>query len=198
MPNDINELDVTDAGLKGIFGDRFHDETQSEPKKVISKKETTTTTKKKTAQKPKEKPVDASLCPAKPALDWMDKLKCIATWVIGFGGLNFLIFYWQLAGLMDESIAITCMWVCMALVGIGIGKNLKGGSLMPYYSLNPVADFHSYDRELERMLNRLPVCDNPRCKCRIQDDYYFEIEGEILCEDCMNERYRKRTEDYNA
>ena len=33
MPNDINELDVNDIGLKGIFGDRFHDETEGVSKK---------------------------------------------------------------------------------------------------------------------------------------------------------------------
>ena len=125
MPNDINELDVTDAGLKGIFGDRFHDETQSETKKVISKKETTTTTHaEKTTQKPKDEP--AKWNPPKPAPDWMDRLKACVVWAVGFGSLNFLIFYWQLAGLMDDSIAIPCMWACMALAGFGVGKNAFG------------------------------------------------------------------------
>lgn len=127
MPNDINELDVTDAGLKGIFGDRFHDETQSEPKKVISKKETTTTNHtEKVAQKPKEKPVDASWCPSNKKT-WFDNLKSCAAWAVGFGSLNFLIFYWQLAGLMDESISIPCMWVCCILAGFGIGRNAFKG-----------------------------------------------------------------------
>ena len=56
---------------------------------------------------------------------------------------------------------------------------------------DPVADYHRHCDEQEQKLARLPVCENPRCKKRIQDDYYFYIDGEILCEDCMNSRYRK-------
>ena len=127
MPNDINELDVTDAGLKGIFGDRFTDETQSEPKKVISKKETTTTTHaEKTAQKPKEKPVDASWCPAKPKPNEMDKLKGCVKWLAVFGGLSFLVFYWREAGLMADSIATPCIAICTALAGWGCGRIVGG------------------------------------------------------------------------
>jgi formylmethanofuran dehydrogenase subunit E len=51
-----------------------------------------------------------------------------------------------------------------------------------------------HDRECEEALNRLPVCD--KCKKRIQDDFYFYIEGEILCEKCMEDKYMRRTEDY--
>ena len=61
---------------------------------------------------------------------------------------------------------------------------------------DPLDDFAQQDIEQERMRARLPVCDNPKCKKRIDDDFYFEIDGEILCEDCMNLRYRKSTEDY--
>lgn len=33
MPDEINNLDPEDIGLKGIFGDRFHDETARAPEK---------------------------------------------------------------------------------------------------------------------------------------------------------------------
>lgn len=56
--------------------------------------------------------------------------------------------------------------------------------------------WESHDRELARRETRLPVCENPKCKKRINDDFYFEIDGETLCEDCVNLRYRKHTEDY--
>lgn len=65
-----------------------------------------------------------------------------------------------------------------------------------FYSDDPAADFAMHDREQERQMKRLPVCDNPKCKKRIYDDIYFEIDGEILCEKCMILRYGKRTEDY--
>lgn len=121
MPNDINELDVTDAGLKGIFGDRFHDETQKEPQKVISKKENPT---KKETHKPTHNYNGKSWEPVKEP-NWMDNLKGCAKWAIGFGGLSFLLFYWEQAGLMAESIAVPCMCLCTALAGWGVGKTAR-------------------------------------------------------------------------
>ena len=62
------------------------------------------------------------------------------------------------------------------------------------YTDDPAQDFARHDMEQERRRARLPICAD--CKKRIQDENYFEIEGEILCERCMNHRYRKYTEDY--
>lgn len=56
--------------------------------------------------------------------------------------------------------------------------------------------WEAQDIEQERRRARLPVCDNRKCRRQIQDDYYFEVEGDILCEKCMNLRYRKSVEDY--
>lgn len=134
MPNDINELDATDAGLKGIFGDRFHDETTEKPTAAKATPNTSdTNTATKTAHKPIKKPtvenvMDAEFQPVKPAPNFLDKLKASAKHIATFGGLNLLIFYWQQAELMDASIAIPCMWVCMALAGWGVGKNFAKGN----------------------------------------------------------------------
>lgn len=57
--------------------------------------------------------------------------------------------------------------------------------------------WEAHDIEMARREARLPVCENPKCKKRINDDFYFEVDGEILCEECVNLRYRKYTEDYN-
>lgn len=57
---------------------------------------------------------------------WMDRLKGCAKWAAGFGGLSFLLFYWNQAGLMAESIAVPCMCICTALAGWGIGKEAGG------------------------------------------------------------------------
>lgn len=65
-----------------------------------------------------------------------------------------------------------------------------------WLSDDPVADFERHDRDQQQQLEQLPVCDE--CGERIQDDMYFDIDGEILCEDCMIRRYSRRTEDYNA
>lgn len=85
--------------------------------KGVSKKETTT-------QKAKDKPVEAQWEPSKER-NWMDNLKSCAKPMFLFGGLSFLIFYWELAGLMDESIAVPCMCLCTALAGWGVGKNAR-------------------------------------------------------------------------
>jgi hypothetical protein len=120
MPDDINELDVTDAGLKGIFGDRFHDETQ--PAMARPKKISTTCKYSNVAEKATEKPVEAQWEPVKENT-WLDNLKACAFWSIGFGCLTLLLFCWQQEGLMDASIAIPSMWVSTALGGWGVGRN---------------------------------------------------------------------------
>lgn len=59
---------------------------------------------------------------------------------------------------------------------------------------DPIADFHSYDAEQEKQLKRLPKCE--WCNEHIQDDYYYEIADIVICEECLNDEYRKSTDDY--
>lgn len=127
MQNDVNNLDTKDEGLQAIFGDRFHDMTTADACTARKKQPTANTTHpKKEAQKAAESAENSKLEPAKPDANWLNRMKACAVWAVGFGSLNFLIFYWQMAGLMDDSIAIPCMWVCCLLAGIGIGKNAFG------------------------------------------------------------------------
>lgn len=91
--------------------------TLGKPQKAISKMETTT-------QKGKDKPVEAQWEPVKER-NWMDNLRDCGKWVIGFGGLSFLLFYWEMAGLMAESIAVPSMCLCTALAGWGVGKTVR-------------------------------------------------------------------------
>jgi hypothetical protein len=51
-----------------------------------------------------------------------------------------------------------------------------------------------HDYEQEKGLEKLPVCDY--CRKTIQDDHYFDINGDIVCEGCLVENFRKNTEDY--
>ena len=62
-----------------------------------------------------------------------------------------------------------------------------------YYTDNPLADFHRHDAEQQAELEKLPKC----CECEeaIQDEHCFEVNGEYVCERCMNENHRKFTED---
>ena len=45
-----------------------------------------------------------------------------------------------------------------------------------------------------RLRERLPKCEEIKCGRYIDDDYYFLIDGEVLCENCMNRRYRRVVE----
>ena len=49
------------------------------------------------------------------------------------------------------------------------------------------------ERDRESQLSLLPVCD--RCHDRIQDKDYYDVDGEILCENCMKKKYRRFTDD---
>lgn len=49
-----------------------------------------------------------------------------------------------------------------------------------------------HEREQERWLAKLPVCDY--CEQHIQDDHYYEIDGEIICPDCLESYFRKENE----
>ena len=59
---------------------------------------------------------------------------------------------------------------------------------------DPIADFGRYDAEQQEKLDRLPVCDY--CEEPIQDDYYYEIDNECICEECLNDNFRKSNDDY--
>lgn len=63
-----------------------------------------------------------------------------------------------------------------------------------YRTDDPVADFHHWDRECERALARLPECDC--CGHHVQDEYYYEINGDVVCPKCLDSHYRKWVNDY--
>lgn len=62
------------------------------------------------------------------------------------------------------------------------------------YTDNPLFDFECYDREQQSRLDKLPVCAD--CGEAIQADYYYLINNEIICSDCMESSYRKEIDDY--
>lgn len=58
---------------------------------------------------------------------------------------------------------------------------------------NPLADFEAHDAECSRWLDSRPVCSN--CGEPIQDAFCYEINDEVICEDCLNDNFRKAVED---
>ena len=61
-----------------------------------------------------------------------------------------------------------------------------------YYTDNPLADFNRYDAEQERKRQQLPKCYE--CGEPLTDDWCYEIDGEYICEECLNNNHRKRVE----
>jgi hypothetical protein len=57
---------------------------------------------------------------------------------------------------------------------------------------DPIADFERHDAEQQAELDKLPICEY--CEDPIQDDYYFVIGNECICEDCLNDNFRKDVE----
>lgn len=59
---------------------------------------------------------------------------------------------------------------------------------------NPIADAERYTAKQEEALERLPKCSY--CNNPIQDEYCYEINDELICEECLDLFYRKQVEDY--
>jgi formylmethanofuran dehydrogenase subunit E len=59
---------------------------------------------------------------------------------------------------------------------------------------DPIADFERHDAEQQAKLDKLPLCEY--CEEPIQSDYYYEIGNECICEDCLNDNFRKEVEEY--
>lgn len=106
--------DLLDDGLQTVMGkDRCQNEWKPEEGKKVKK------------EVRKDKPIEAQWEPVREE-NWTDMLKTCAKWAIGFGGLSFLLFYWNLEGLMDSSVAVPSMCVCTMMAGFGIGKSAGG------------------------------------------------------------------------
>lgn len=63
-----------------------------------------------------------------------------------------------------------------------------------YRTDDPVRDAENYIADKEKELEKFPKC--LYCKHHIQDDYLYEINDEVICEECLNQNFRKRTDDY--
>lgn len=73
------------------------------------------------AKSVKPAPVSADWEPV--PLTWVDRCIDAAKWVLLFGGLDGLLYYWQTMDLIDAAASGPSMLVCTLLLGWGIGKN---------------------------------------------------------------------------
>ena len=54
------------------------------------------------------------------------------------------------------------------------------------------SQWEAHEREQEAWLAKRLMCDY--CEQNIQDDHYFDINGEVVCPDCMESCFRKEIE----
>lgn len=59
---------------------------------------------------------------------------------------------------------------------------------------DPVRDYDRYAARQERQLQRFPRCSH--CRQYIQADHFYDINEVFFCEDCLDENFRKRVDDY--
>ena len=120
----IQKDELFDDALRGMV--KFTDATTEAQKPVESKKKSESKLhgeEKKMAHKPTSEPVDAEYESVKT---WYDgKTVNLVKWVLIFIFLEYLFFYWQQTGQMQESAAMPSMIVCALLAGISVGKNWK-------------------------------------------------------------------------
>ena len=57
---------------------------------------------------------------------------------------------------------------------------------------DPLDDFDRLDREQAKHEESLPKCDI--CDHPIQDDHYYEINGDNICPGCLEDQFRKEIE----
>ena len=116
--------ELFDDALCGMV--KFTDATVKPQKPVESEKKTTSNLhakEKKIVQKPTSEPVGAEYEPIKTWYD--EKAVNLVKWALLFICLEYLFFYWQQTGKMDESAAMPSMLACALLAGISVGKNWK-------------------------------------------------------------------------
>ena len=120
----IQKDELFDDALCGMV--KFTDATTTAQKPVETAKKQASkehVEEKKTAQKPTSKPMDAGYEPVKTWYD--EKAVNLVKWVLIFICLEYLFFYWQQTGQMQESAAMPSMIACALLAGISVGKNWK-------------------------------------------------------------------------
>jgi hypothetical protein len=114
----MTDFEREDMELQFVMGDKFED---------MSKANYNTTKETKTPDKPSRKAEEAEWHPVKPNNFIVSLAECAKTSLV-YGGLSLLVWYWQISGLMDESIALPSMLVCAVMFGLGIGKCFKRGN----------------------------------------------------------------------
>ena len=62
------------------------------------------------------------------------------------------------------------------------------------FTNDPLHDFNMHEAEIEQLMERLPECSY--CGEKVQDEFLYCINDEIICNQCLNDNFRKETEYY--
>lgn len=54
--------------------------------------------------------------------------------------------------------------------------------------------YRDYEEKQAKELEKFPVCSC--CGEYITDEFYYNIEDEFFCEECLKDNFRKSTDDY--
>lgn len=73
-------------------------------------------------------------------------------------------------------------------------EKIKEGMTEMFFTDDPVADYNRYQEEQDKQLQKLPKCSI--CREPIQDEHFYEINDEVICEECLKDNFRKNVEDY--
>ena len=73
-------------------------------------------------------------------------------------------------------------------------EKIKEGMTVMFYTDDPAADYDRYQDEQDKQLQKLPKCSY--CDEHIQDDHLYEINDELICEECLKDNFRKLVDDY--
>ena len=126
----MTDFEREDLELKAIMGGKFLDFTEEaaeEPAEKPVAKPIGDGQHKPVKNVPaKEKPVYAQWEPAKPAPNFMDKLKQTTRDVFLYALLSSVLFYWQQTGKIDYTTAWYALLVCVGMVFFSVGKNWRG------------------------------------------------------------------------
>lgn len=73
-------------------------------------------------------------------------------------------------------------------------EKIKEGMTEMFYTDDPVKDYDRYAEEQNTKLEKLPRCSE--CDKHIQDEHCYEINDELICQECLDDNHRKSVEDY--
>lgn len=63
-----------------------------------------------------------------------------------------------------------------------------------FYTDDPERDFLRHDAKKQRELERLPKC--AECGEPIQSERCYEVDGGLICQDCLENNHMRWVEDY--